>query len=401
MEERINAVMQKRTALWEKMKSFLDSAKRDDDTLTPEAVEQYEKMERNMAAFDKELDLLNRQQEMAVRLNAPTSKPITENPYQEPEEKTGRASAAYHNAFWNAMRHKSVPYEMMNDLQVGTDTEGGFLVPDEFEQTLVQSLEDENIFRKIAHSIHTSSGDRKIPIVSTHGTANWVEEEGLIDDSDEEFGQVSLGAFKLATSIKVSEELLADSIFDLEAYLANEFARRIGAKEEEAFLNGEGQNKPTGIFNATGGATVGVTAASAEAISFDEIYDLFYSLKKPYRRNAVWVMNDATVKAIRKLKDQNGQYLWQPATGAGTPDTLVNRPIYTSAYAPKIESSKCPIAFGDFGYYWIADRQGRTFKRLNELYAKNGQVGFIASQRVDGRLILPEAVQCLKMGGGE
>ena len=110
-------------------------------------------------------------------------------------------------------------------------------------------------------------------------------------------------------------------------------------------------------------------------------------------------MNDATVKAIRKLKDQNGQYLWQPATGAGTPDTLVNRPIYTSAYAPKIESGKCPIAFGDFGYYWIADRQGRTFKRLNELYAKNGQVGFIASQRVDGKLILPEAVQCLKMGG--
>jgi HK97 family phage major capsid protein len=149
-------------------------------------------------------------------------------------------------------------------------------------------------------------------------------------------------------------------------------------------------------YPATGGAQLGVTAGSATAITADEIIDLVYSLKAPYRKNAVFLMNDATVKAIRKLKDGQGQYLWQPSLTAGTPDTLLNRPVYTSAYAPIIEAGAKTIAFGDFGYYWIADRQGRSFKRLNELFATTGQVGFLASQRVDGKLILPEAIKVLQ-----
>jgi HK97 family phage major capsid protein len=196
--------------------------------------------------------------------------------------------------------------------------------------------------------------------------------------------------------IKVSEELLNDSVFNLEAYIAKEFARRIGAKEEEAFFIGDGSGKPTGIFNATGGATLGVTAATATAITADEIIDLMYSLKSPYRKNAVFVTNDATVKVIRKLKDGNGQYIWTPSLVAGTPDTILNKPVKTSAYVPTIASSAKTIAFGDFGYYWVADRQGRSFQRLNELYAATGQVGFKATQRVDGKLILPEAIKVLQ-----
>ena len=196
--------------------------------------------------------------------------------------------------------------------------------------------------------------------------------------------------------IKVSEELLNDSVFNLQNYIAKEFARRIGSKEEEAFFMGDGVGKPTGIFNATGGAQVGVTAASATAITLDEVMDLFYSLKSPYRKNAVFIMNDATVKAIRKLKDGNGQYIWQPSLTAGTPDTILNRPVLTSAYVPTIASGTKSIAFGDFSYYWVADRQGRSFKRLNELYAATGQVGFMATQRVDGKLILPEAIKVLQ-----
>jgi HK97 family phage major capsid protein len=196
--------------------------------------------------------------------------------------------------------------------------------------------------------------------------------------------------------IKVSEELLNDSVFNLEAYIAKEFARRIGTKEEEAFFIGDGTGKPTGIFNATGGATLGVTAASATAITVDEVMDLFYSLKSPYRKNATFIMNDATVKAIRKLKDGSGQYIWQPSITAGTPDTILNRPVKTSTYVPTIASAAKSIAFGDFGYYWVADRQGRSFQRLNELYAATGQVGFKATQRVDGKLILPEAIKVLQ-----
>lgn len=312
------------------------------------------------------------------------------------EIKEGRASDEYKKAFWNVMRTKNPKSEVFNSLSIGDDTEGGYLVPDEFERTLIQTLEEENIFRKLAKVIQTSSGDKKIPVVVTKGTASWLDEGEEYEESDSVFGQTSIGAYKLGTMIKVSDELLNDSIFNIESYISTEFARRIGAKEEEAFLVGDGIGKPTGIFNATGGAELGITAGSATAITADEIIDLVYSLKAPYRKNAAFIMNDATVKAIRKLKDGQGQYLWQPSLTAGTPDTLLNRPVYTSAYAPILEAGAKTIAFGDFGYYWIADRQGRSFKRLNELFATSGQVGFLGSQRVDGKLILPEAIKVLQ-----
>lgn len=125
--------------------------------------------------------------------------------------------------------------------------------------------------------------------------------------------------------------------------------------------------------------------------------DLFYYLKSPYRKNAIFTMNDVTVKAIRKLKDGNRQYIWQPSLTAGDPDTILNRPIKTSSYVPTLGAAAKTIAFDDFAYYWVADRQGRSFQRLNELYAVNGQVGFKATQRVDGKLILPEAIKVLQM----
>ncbi len=388
---------EKRAKAWEAAKAFLDSKRSEDGLLSAEDVAAYEKMEADVLDLGKEIERLERQQAIDDELNKPVHKPITGKPYQAgSENKTGRASDEYKQAFWNVMRSKSPGYEILNALQVGTDSEGGYLVPDEFERTLIEALEEENIFRTLAKIIQTSSGDRKIPVVASKGTASWVDEEGVIPDSDDAFGQVSISAYKLATMIKVSEELLNDSVFNLEQYIAREFARRIGAKEEEAFFVGDGSGKPTGILNATGGAQVGVTAASATAITVDEVMDLFYSLKSPYRKNAVFIMNDATVKAIRKLKDGNGQYLWQPSITAGQPDTILNRPVKTSAYVPTIASAKKTIAFGDFGYYWVADRQGRSFQRLNELYAATGQVGFKATQRVDGKLILAEAIKVLQ-----
>jgi len=395
---KILELREKRAKAWDAAKAFLDSKRGADGLLSAEDVATYEKMEADVVNLGKEIDRLERQQALDAELNKPVNTPITGKPGQpNPENKTGRASDEYKRAFWNAMRSKTAGYEVLNALQVGTDSEGGYLVPDEFERTLVEALQEENIFRTMAKIIQTASGDRKIPVVASKGTASWVDEEGAIPESDDAFGQVSIGAYKLATMIKVSEELLNDSVFNLESYIAREFARRIGAKEEESFFIGNGTGKPTGIFNATGGAELGVTAASATAITVDEIMDLFYSLKSPYRKNAVFVMNDSTVKAIRKLKDGNGQYLWQPSISAGQPDTILNRPVKTSAYVPAIAAGAKTIAFGDFGYYWIADRQGRSFQRLNELYAATGQVGFKATQRVDGKLILSEAIKVLKM----
>ena len=387
---------ERRAKAWADAKAFLDSKRGDDGLISAEDTAIYEKMEAEVVNLGKEIERLERQAAIERELSKPVNVPITSKPTGAGEKKMGRASAEYRDAFWKAMRSKNA-WDVRNALQVGENSEGGYLVPDEFERTLIEALEEENIFRTLAHVITTSSGDRKIPVVASKGTASWVDEEDPIPDTDDAFSQVSIGAYKLGTMIKVSEELLNGSAFNLQTYIAKEFARRIGAKEEEAFFVGDGDGKPTGIFHATAGAQLGATAASATAITADELLDLFYSLKAPYRKKASFVMNDATVKAIRKLKDGSGQYLWQPSIAAGQPDTILNRPVKTSAYVPTIAAAAKIIAFGDFGYYWIADRQGRVFQRLNELYAATGQVGFKATQRVDGKLILAESIKVLQM----
>ena len=392
---------EKRAKAWEAAKAFLDSHRTDKGVLSAEDDAAYSRMEQQITDLGKEISRMERLEALDAQMKEPVNQPLTGKPMSSRTiERTGRASDEYRTSFWDMMRSKAPLPSVVNALQEGTDSEGGYLVPDEYERTLVEALEEENMFRQLAKVIRTSSGDRKIPVVATKGTASWIDEEGAYTESDDSFGQVSIGAYKVGTMIKVSEELLNDSVFDLESYIAKEFARRIGAKEEEAFFTGDGSGKPLGILAATGGAETGVTAASSTAVTADELMDLFYSLKSPYRKKAVWVLNDSTIKAVRKLKDSTGQYLWQPSLVAGTPDTLLGRPVKTSAYMPVIAAGAKTIAFGDFSYYWIADRQGRSFKRLNELYAANGQVGFLGSQRVDGKLVLSEAVKVLAQKAG-
>ena len=383
-------------------RAFLESNRTPDGFLSQENDAVYTAMENDIANLGKEISRMERLEAMDAELSRPLTSPLTEKPaaVAKADEKTGRASDEYSAAFWNQTRRKdSVTPEMKNALQEGVDSEGGYLVPDEFEHTLVQALEQENIVREHAHVFTTSSGNHKIPVVTSKGTASWIDEEGAIPESDDVFGQQMIGAHKVGTLIKVSEELLNDSAFDLEGYFASEFARRIGNKEEDAFFNGDGVGKPLGILAATGGAQVGVTAASATAVTADEIIDLFYSLEAPYRKNAIWVLNDASIAAIRKLKDNNGQYLWQPALHEGTYDTLLGKRIFTSPFVPEMKSGQKSVIFGDLSFYWIGDRQGITFKRLNERYADTGQIGFIATKRLDGKLILPEAVKVLQQKG--
>ncbi|SCY25437.1 phage major capsid protein [Alkaliphilus peptidifermentans] len=391
---KILQLREKRANVWENAKAFLDSRRGENGLLSQEDTTTYEKMEEEVVALGKEIERLERQATLDLELSRATSNPITSKPtnLDEPERK-GRGSREYVQAFWNAMKSKS-SLDVQNALRIGQDSEGGYLVPDEFEATLIQALNDVNIMRTLAKVITTSYGDRQIPVVSSKGTASWIEEGGAFNESDDTFSQVILGAHKLGTIIKISEELLNDSVFNLENYIATEFARRIGAAEEEAFIKGNGSNKPTGVLNT---AQVGITTAIADAITFDEVIDLWHSLREPYRKNATWLLNDSTAKAIRKLKDDNGQYIWQPSVQVGQPDKILNNPVKTSAFMPEIGAGEKVLSFGDYSYYWIADRQGRSFQRLNELYAVNGQVGFRAYQRVDGKLILPEAVKVLTM----
>lgn len=391
----IQELREKRNKAWDTARDFLDSKRNASGVLSEGDSKTYDALEAEVVNLGKEIKRMERQKQIDAEMNAPTSTPVVSTPgmHISTQEKTGTASAEYTAAFWNNIRNRNFA-DVRNALQIGEDTEGGYLCPDEFERKLISALEEENVFRPLATKIQTSSGDRKIPVITQKGEATWMEEEEAYTLSDDAFGQIALSAYKVGTAIKISEELLNDSVFDLPSYIAKEFARRIGTKEEEAFLIGDGKGKPTGIFAATGGAENGATTTGA-AITFDDVIELFYSLKSPYRKKAVWVLNEQTVKALRKIKDNTGNFIWQPSVSAGLPDTILNRPYVTSVYAPTIAAGAKAIAFGDYSYYWVADRQGRSLKRLNELFAMNGQVGFLASQRVDGKLILPEAVKTL------
>lgn len=286
--------------------------------------------------------------------------------------------------------------QISNVLSEGIDTDGGYLVPEEYDRRLIEGLEEENIFRKLATTI-TTSGERKINIAGSKPAAAWIDEGEELTFGDAKFAQINLDAHKLHVAVKVTEELLYDNAFQLEKYILRQFSKALGNAEEDAFLNGDGVGKPLGIFAETGGADVGVTAASATAITADEIINLVYSLKRPYRKNAKFIMNDQTISLLRKLKDGNQAYLWQPSVQAGEPDRLFGYEVLTSPYVPTVEAGKPVIAFGDFSYYNIGDRGTRSFAELKELFAGNGMIGFVAKERVDGKLVLPEAIKVLKM----
>lgn len=391
----------KRNTLWEQTKAFLEEHRGENGLVASDAVEQYDRMAQEVKDLGAEIERLEQQAQVDAQLAAPTSRPVSGKPMIMTEERaaTKTGTKEYTEAFWNMIRNRGNYGEVHNALSVGEDSEGGFTVPDEFERKLVEALEGNNIFRGMATVIRTSSGTRKIPIAEDTGEASWIDEGEEIPESDTTFGQTMLSAYKLGTMIKISNELLNDSAFDLASYIARRFGVRMGNAEERAFITGDGVGKPLGLLDDAG-AKVGVTAAKTTAISFDEVFQLYYALKAPYRKKAEFLCNEALVLQLMTIKDNNGNYIWKPGLDIGKPDTLLNRPLKTSAFMPEVAAGNKVMAFGDYSYYWIADRQNRTFRRLNELYARTDQVGFLTTQRVDGKLILPEAVQVLQMKAG-
>ena len=382
----------KRATAWEAAKAFAESHTTANGTLSAEDNATYEKMEQEIADLGREIQRRERQDALDAELNKPVNQPITNNPANAEKPKSGRASDEYKEDFGRHLRGKK---PLHNVLSESVDADGGYLVPEEFENQIVRGIDETNIIRSIAKVI-TTAHDRKIPVAVGHSVATWTEENAAFTESNPSFGQKQIDAFKLTDLIRVSTELLQDSAFNVEDYIIREFSYAFGVAEEQAFCVGMGTNQPTGIFTENGGE-VGFTTSSATVITIDDVISLIYSLKAPYRKNAVFLMNDATVGLIRKLKDGNGAYLWQPSVQAGQPDKILGFDVYTTPFAPAIAGGALPIAFGDFQNYWIGDRGGKTVQRLNELYATNGQVGYVATERVDGKVILPEAIKLLKM----
>lgn len=385
----IQELMEKRAKVWEAAKNFVDTHENENGVLSAEDSATYERMEAEIEDLTKAIDRHRKAEEMEKNLNQPVNQPLTGKPYAggQGEPKTGRASDEYRRAMLNALRSNF--RQVSNTLQEGVDADGGYLVPEEYDRRLVDVLNEENIMRRLATRIVTS-GEHKINIAATKPAASWIEEGGALTFGDATFDQKILDAHKLHVAIKVTEELLYDNAFNLENYILVQFGKALANAEEDAFLNGNGTGKPTGIFDGTGGGHLLNTLAAA--LKSDDMLDLVYGLKRPYRKNASFIMNDATLPSLRKLKDNNGAYIWQPSYQAGEPDRILGYKVETSAYAPKDG-----IAFGDYSYYNIGDRGSRSFKQLNELFAGNGMIGFIAKERVGGKLVLPEAVQIMKL----
>ena len=270
----IHELREKRAKAWEAAKAFLDAHRTGNGTLTAEDDATYTRMEQEITDLGKEIARLERQEAMDAELNKPVNKPITGQPENDKVEiKTGRASNAYKEDFGLHLRGKALVH---NVLSTTPDVDGGFLVPTDYEDKLVESLEEENVMRRLCKVI-TTHHERKIPVAVGHSVAQWTAENASYTESNPTFGQKQIDAFKLTDLCRISTELLKDSSFDIEDYLRGEFARAFGIAEEQAFCVGNGTNQPTGLFTANGG-TVGVTAASATAITVDEVINLIHAL---------------------------------------------------------------------------------------------------------------------------
>jgi HK97 family phage major capsid protein len=391
----VQDLIAKRARAWEAAKSFLEAHRGENGVLSAADGETYDRMEKEITDLTKEIDRLNRQAAIEAQLNQPTSAPLSNMPTSTGEKvKKGRASDQYAKDMLTAMRTNF--HQVSDILQEGVDADGGYLVPEEWDSRLIDVLNEENIMRGLATQI-TTSGEHKINIAGAKPTAAWIEEGGALQFTDAKFGQKILDAHKLHVAVKVTEELLYDSMFDLASYITTQFGIAIANAEEDAFLNGDGKGKPTGLFDEANGGTVAKTLTGTK-LGTDDVLDLVYALKRPYRKKAAFIMNDQTLAALRKLKDNNGAYIWQPSYQAGEPDRLLGYAVHTSAFAPELAAGKPVMAFGDYSYYNIGDRGTRSMQELRELFAGNGMIGYVAKVRVDGLLVLPEAVQIMKAG---
>ena len=297
--------------------------------------------------------------------------------------------------FENLTRDETRKLREIRAQSVANATKGGYLVPEEWANTIIEKLPENNVMRMLA-TVDSTSVETNIPLSSSKPEFGWIDEEGTYPETDEEFGQKSVDAWKSGGIIKVSEELLLDNQYNLQGRISNNFSQAAGDIQEEAYINGNGVKKPRGILLD---ADAGVADAGGTAgFDADDVLDLIYSVKRGYRRNAKFLANDQTAKALRKLKDSNGQYIWQPSMQAGEPDSLAGYGIEYSPAMPDFEDNAKALLFGDIKYYNIFDRQGLFMQRLDEKYADTGQIGFRAYMRTDGLLTIAEAVKYLDIG---
>jgi HK97 family phage major capsid protein len=251
--------------------------------------------------------------------------------------------------------------------------------------------------RQMATVISTNSQSVGVPTFDFDGDALWTAENAQIAEEDvlNAFGKQNFTPHKLARILRMPMELTEDAAINVESLMTDHFARRFGEIEENAFINGDGVEKPLGLLEA-GLPTTNATAPTFEA---DDLFNIIYNIRAVYRANGAWMMHREAIRRIRTFVDGNGQYLWQPALTAGQPATLLGFPLTESEFFPdNVDAGSAGdplLIFGDFSFYWIVDRIDMSIQRLVERYAEFDQIGFKMRLRVDGAPTMSDPFQVL------
>ena len=308
---------------------------------------------------------------------------------RDPTEEERKIEAEYAVAFKD-MLHTGMPQKA---LRRGSAGSGNFIVPDTFEQKLVKGLTEKSLIRKLGTVMKTNTTMR-IPTIIADGEAAWIPENEPVQFSEAVYGEIVLDAYKLAHKVIVSDEMLEDAQFDVEDYIRQLFVESVSAAEELALFIGDGNGKPTGLLHQ---ANVGWVSEKTGDITYDDILNLIHSVKSPYRKNAVLVMSEDAITKLLSIIHYHGDSPWDVSLKDGTTKTLFGYPVYTTNYLDRVLPGTKPVLFGDFSYFWIGERGKRSVKRLIERYADTGQVAYITTERIDAKLVLPEAIKSLEI----
>lgn len=298
-------------------------------------------------------------------------------------------SRDYEINLWNALRGRNSRQEVLTS---GLDLSTSALtLSPAAQEKYMAALKKESLFRNLATEIRAYDTNYRIKTAQNEDVSAWVPEGGTVTVSNgmSDFGEIALDRHKLVTSFMLENSFVQDNTFMIDKHLVSRLAQNFGRAEDDAFINGTGEHMPTGILAEEGGADVGVTTA---ALTYDDVVKLFFSVKPRYRRNAVWLMNDETAYALRTLKDDSGNYIWNHAN-----DTILGKRVYISEFMPGAQSGSKPIAFGDFNYYWIVNRSPVHIRPLVEKYIHIDCIGYRAYEFLDGKLVRPEAIKVMRI----
>lgn len=390
MKDKLNKKRVEAKKLLDAMRNMHDTADSEKRSFNAEETDKFKRMESDFDALKSEISQLERMIDAERYLGEITTDPVRD--FDATSKKRDNKDEEYAREFYAMIRGGEFNPSILRNLEIATDSKGGYTVPTVLLNQVIKVLNETSNLRQLGTVITTSS-TTNIPTMASKPSFALIAENGAFPTVDTSFGVKTIKAYKVGGTMLASDELLNDSSIDIASYIQGLMVSGIGDFEEDKFVNGSGTNDFQGLKTAT----VGITSASPTALTSDEILDMHYSVAAKYRPKASWLVSDAFEKAVMKLKDTTGRYIWQMGLTQGAPNTLNGRPVYNSAYLGELAATAVPAVFGDLSYFTIADRGTMTMKRLNELYAGTGQVGFQVSKRGDSRITLDEAIKTLKM----